>query len=250
MNQKFLISIVTIASLILPMTSHAADIKPVYYQVTKVADGDTITVKMGNKKMSVRLIGVDTPETVDPRKTVQCFGKEASAITKKTLLNKKIALEADPTQGDTDKYGRLLRYVILKDGTNFNQWLINEGYGFEYTYNLPYKYQNEYKDAENAARLSSKGLWKSDACNAETKAKKLPQGQKNETVKIPNVTTPSTQATQGYAFYVSSRAKSKYYCETDSAWKNLSPANLLKFTSEQELKTKYPNLTLNAACKD
>lgn len=248
MKLKLFISIFVI-TLIFPINSYAvATNKVTYYQVTKVADGDTITVKMGSKKVSVRLIGVDTPETVDPRETVQCFGKEASAITKKTLLNKKIALEADPTQGDADKYGRLLRYVFLQDGTNFDKWLISEGYGFEYTYNLPYKYQQEYKDAENAARLSSKGLWASEACNAETKAKKLPQGQKNETVKIPNATTPSTQTIQGYAFYVSSQAKTKYYCETDSAWRNLSPKNLLKFMSEQELKEKYPMLVLNKGC--
>lgn len=245
MKQRILASLLAITLFTAPLTSYAAT---TYYQVTKVADGDTITVKMGNKKVSVRLIGVDTPETVDPRKTVQCFGKEASAITKKNLLNKKVALESDPTQGDTDKYGRLLRYVLLQDGTNFDKWLISEGYGFEYTYNLPYRYQQEYKDAENAARLSSKGLWASEACNAETKTKKLPQGQKNETVKIPNTTTPSTQSSQEYAFYVSSQAKSKYYCETDSAWKNLSPSNLLKFTSEQELRGKYPKLLLNKKC--
>lgn len=246
MKQRIFTSLLAITLLISPLTSYAATS---YYQVTKVADGDTITVKMGNKKVSVRLIGVDTPETVDPRKTVQCFGKEASAITKKKLLNKKVALEMDPTQGDTDKYGRLLRYVFLQDGTNFDKWLISEGYGFEYTYNLPYKYQQEYRETENAARLSSKGLWKSEACNAKTKAKKLPQGQKNETVKIPSATTPWTQTTQGYAFYVSSQAKSKYYCETDSAWKNLSPSNLLKFTSEEELKVKYPELRLNKTCQ-
>src|SRR3989338_9877707 len=196
MKQRILASLLAITLFTAPLTSYAAT---TYYQVTKVADGDTITVKMGNKKVSVRLIGVDTPETVDPRKMVQCFGKEASAITKKKLLNKKVALEIDPTQGDTDKYGRLLRYVFLQDGTNFDKWLISEGYGFEYTYNLPYRYQQEYKEAENAARLGSRGLWKSEACNADTKAKKLSQGQKNETGKIPNATVPSTQTTQGYA---------------------------------------------------
>ncbi len=246
MNKKLLVSIIMAIALIVPANSYAAT---TYYQVTKVADGDTITVKMGKKNVSVRLIGVDTPETVDPRKTVECFGKEASAITKKRLLSKKVALEADPTQGETDKYGRLLRYVFLQDGTNFDKWLISEGYGFEYTYNLPYKYQQEYKDAESAARLSSKGLWKSETCNAETKIKKLPQGQKIETTKTSSATTPSVQSSQGHAFYVSSQAKTKYYCDTDSAWKNLSPANLLKFTSEQELRVKFPKLTLNKNCQ-
>jgi micrococcal nuclease len=245
MNKKLLISIITAIALIVPANSYAAT---TYYQVTKVADGDTITVKIGKKNVSVRLIGVDTPETVDPRKTVECFGKEASAITKKKLLNKKVALEADPTQGETDKYGRLLRYAFLQDGTNFDKWLISEGYGFEYTYNLPYKYQQEHKDAESAARLSSKGLWKSETCNAETKVKKLPQGQKIETTKTSSTTAPSVQSSQSHAFYVSSQAKTKYYCDTDSAWKNLSPSNLLKFANEQELRAKFPKLTLNKSC--
>jgi len=123
--------------------------------VTRIVDGDTIEVDGIGK---VRLIGVDTPETVDPRKPVQCFGKEATQKTTQMLLGKKVHLESDPSQGEKDKYNRALRYVFLEDGTNFNKWLIENGYAHEYTYNLPYKYQLEFKSAERSARESRKGL--------------------------------------------------------------------------------------------
>lgn len=134
--------------------------------VTRVVDGDTIIVQIDGASEKVRLIGVDTPETVDPRKPVQCFGKEASNFTKTLLLNKQIVLETDPSQGDRDKYGRLLRYVFLNDGTLVNQKIITDGYGHEYTYRIPYKYQTEFKNAERSARESQKGLWGQGVCGA------------------------------------------------------------------------------------
>lgn len=132
--------------------------------VTRVIDGDTLWVLVNEKTEKVRLIGVDTPETVDPRKPVQCFGKEASDFTKALLLNKQIILEADLSQGDRDKYGRLLRYVFLNDGTLVNQKIIADGYGHEYTYRIPYKYQTEFKTAEQFARTREQGLWAPNAC--------------------------------------------------------------------------------------
>ncbi|MDI9355236.1 MAG: thermonuclease family protein [Cyanobium sp. MAG06] len=128
-------------------------------------DGDTIKVskiinnKIENKEYTIRMIGVDTPETVDPRKIVQCFGKEASNWTKNKLFDKVIKLEYDESQGERDKYNRLLAYVIL-DGVNFNKGLIENGYGYEYTYKKsdPYKYQKEFKEAEKYARENKIGL--------------------------------------------------------------------------------------------
>jgi micrococcal nuclease len=137
-------------------------------KIASVVDGDTIKVILNNKTETVRLIGIDTPETVDPRKPVQCFGKEASNKAKAVLTGKKVTLEADSTQGDRDKYSRLLRYVFLEDGTNFNKYMIAEGYAHEYTYSLPYKYQTEFKAAEKQAREQNKGLWSPDTCNGDT----------------------------------------------------------------------------------
>lgn len=136
-----------------------------YYPVEKVVDGDTIEVNIDGVIEKIRLIGVDTPETVDPRKPVQCFGKEASDNSKKLLEGKFVKLEADETQDNRDKYKRLLRYVILEDGTNFNQKLIQDGYAYEYTYDTPYKYQAEFKAAQKDARENNRGLWSSDSCN-------------------------------------------------------------------------------------
>lgn len=135
------------------------------YKVVKVIDGDTIDVEIDGGTARVRLIGIDTPETQHPSKPLQCFGQEAADIVKEKLLNHYVTLEEDSTQDDKDKYDRLLRYVILEDGTNFAKWLISEGYGFEYTYNSAYKYQDDFKEAEKEASESKKGLWAENTCN-------------------------------------------------------------------------------------
>ncbi len=143
--------------------------KPGFHWVTHVVDGDTIDADIDGKTERIRLIGIDTPETVDPRKPVQCFGREASNKTKEMLTGKEVRLEPDPTQDDRDKYGRLLRYVFLEDGTNYNKWLIAQGYAHEYTYDIPYKYQTEFKTAESQARNHSLGLWSPNTCNGVTR---------------------------------------------------------------------------------
>ena len=95
--------------------------------VVRVIDGDTITVQIAGAIRTIRLIGVDTPETVHPTKKVQPGGPEASAFTQAALDRKTVRLEADPAGDDSDRYDRLLRYVYL-DGKNFNARLIREGY--------------------------------------------------------------------------------------------------------------------------
>ena len=134
------------------------------YLVTRVVDGDTFDVGINGKTERIRMIGIDTPETVYPRKPVQCFGKEASAKMTALISGRRVTLEADLTQGERDKYGRLLRYAFLPDGLHVGLYLIQEGYAHEYTYNLPYKYQQVFKDAERAAREAKKGLWADNAC--------------------------------------------------------------------------------------
>jgi len=134
------------------------------YSVVRIVDGDTIVVDINGKQEKIRLIGVDTPEAVDPRKPVQCFGKEASLFTKNLVENKKVRLEGDSSQGDRDKYGRLLRYVFLSDGTLVNKEIIVQGYGHEYTYRVPYYHQTGFKTAEHTARETEQGLWAPDAC--------------------------------------------------------------------------------------
>jgi micrococcal nuclease len=134
------------------------------YPVVKVVDGDTVTIEKDGENVTLRLIGLDTPETVDPRKPVQCFGREASDAAKKILSGKEVSIETDPSQDTYDKYGRLLAYVYLPDGTLFNEYMIAEGFGHEYTYDKPYRYQADFKQAETAAQMAGKGLWATDAC--------------------------------------------------------------------------------------
>jgi micrococcal nuclease len=151
-----------------PTASSDTQDSPTYYVVDRVIDGDTIDVVIHDTVERVRFIGLDTPETVDPRKPVQCFGLEASNYVKSLLNNKKVSLANDTSQADKDKYGRLLRYVYLSDGTNVAEKIINEGYGHEYTYDLSYKYQDQFKEAERLAQANEAGLWAHNTCNGST----------------------------------------------------------------------------------
>ncbi len=161
------------------------------YKVIKVIDGDTLDVAIDGKVERLRLIGINTPETVDPRKPVECFGIEASNKAKATLAGKQVSLEIDSTQGERDKYDRLLRYVFLEDGTNFNLKMIKDGYAYEYTYDLPYKYQQQFKSAQREAELNKRGLWGPDKCNG---SKALPTPIITEPAILKTTTTTTKQA--------------------------------------------------------
>lgn len=141
------------------------------YQVVEVVDGDTIKVKIKNKVETIRLIGINTPETNDPIKKLECFGNEAKDKSREVLLGQKVRLQNDPTQDNRDKYKRLLRYVFLEDGTNFNKLMIEQGFAYEYTYDIPYKYQTEFKKAQMDAERTKTGLW-SGVCDAEIEDKR------------------------------------------------------------------------------
>lgn len=134
------------------------------YCVEHVVDGDTLDLNMDGKRVRVRLIGINTPETVDPRRQVECFGKEASNRAKEILSGKWVSVEADPTQDTNDKYGRKLLYIYTQDGTLFNKQMIADGYAYEYTYRYPYKYQEEFKAAQKEAREGQRGLWAPNTC--------------------------------------------------------------------------------------
>ncbi len=137
-------------------------------RVVEVIDGDTVDVLLNGKEERLRLIGMDTPETKDPRKPVQCFGKEASAQAAKLLTGQTVLLEEDPTQDTRDKYDRLLRYVWLPDGKLYNLEMIMGGFAHEYTYETPYKYQAVFKKEQAAARERGWGFWAATSCNGNT----------------------------------------------------------------------------------
>jgi micrococcal nuclease len=135
--------------------------------VKKIVDGDTIKIMDGTSSKTIRLIGVDTPETVDPRKTIQCFGNEASLFTKSLVEGQLVTVQSDETQELTDKYGRTLAYVYLSDGTLVNEKIIRSGYGYEYTYDVPYRYQKEFKEAQAQAEAEGRGLWNTSTCQGK-----------------------------------------------------------------------------------
>lgn len=134
--------------------------QPGLYHVTEVFDGDTIAVNMNGKTEKIRMIGVDTPETHDPRKEVQCFGIAASNFTKQLLNDKQVRLEADPLSTNRDRYDRLLRYVYTQDNKLVEQELIQQGYGFAYT-GFPFTKIDEFKAYQKEARDNNRGLWNS-----------------------------------------------------------------------------------------
>lgn len=136
----------------------AVNNQPGLYSVSRFVDGDTVSVNMNGHEEKIRLIGVDTPETHKPNTPVQCYGPAAAAFTKRTLQGQKIRLASDELTTDRDRYGRLLRYIYLSDGTNFNQKLIQEGYAFYYPY-FPFSKSEEFAASQKSAQQAHRGLW-------------------------------------------------------------------------------------------
>lgn len=129
------------------------------YLVTKVLDGDTFQIKIDKQIQTIRMLGIDTPETVDPRKAPQCFGREASDKTKELLNKHSVRLGIDQTQTVLDKFGRIIAYVYRDDDLFINQYLLEYGYAREYTYNLKYEKQKDFKELEKKAKKEKLGLW-------------------------------------------------------------------------------------------
>lgn len=123
--------------------------------VKRVVDGDTFQTQEGDK---VRLIGVNTPETVKPDSPVEAYGKEASDFTKSKLSGKQVYMYADA--GDADKYGRKLRYVFVKgDAVMVNEQLVSEGYANAMTIPPNVMFKDKFVKLEREARSAKKGLW-------------------------------------------------------------------------------------------
>lgn len=125
--------------------------------VTKIIDGDTIELNSGEK---IRYIGIDTPETRDPRRSVECFGKEASNKNATLVLNKEVRLEKDVSE--RDKYGRLLRYVYVGDEL-INETLVRQGFATAVQFPPDVKYADRFSLAEEMAQAEKLGLW-GDVC--------------------------------------------------------------------------------------
>lgn len=160
--------------------------------VKRVIDGDTIEIEGGQK---VRYIGIDTPETVDPRKPIQCFGIEASNRNKELVENKKIRLEKDVSE--TDKYGRLLRYVYV--GKTFvNLALVSEGFAHSSSYPPDVKYQSQLIAAERQARDQNLGLWSKCPLNVPSVVNSPTSNSSNQP---PNCTIKGNISSSGEKIY-------------------------------------------------
>lgn len=219
-------------------------------KVTKVVDGDTIYVNLENKEYKIRMIGVDTPETVHPSKPVQFYGREASDFTKSSLSNRTVYLQKDVSE--TDKYGRLLRYVWLsRPETNeptekeiidkmYNAKLIKGGYAQAYTYQPDSKYSELFVKLQKEARENYVGLWN------ETKAREFEQqangsqGNDNNNSSTKSGTGDETafgkeynaDTTQGVI--KGNRNSMIYHVPGGASYNKISENNVVYFNSEEE----------------
>jgi micrococcal nuclease len=140
-----------------------ADIKKMLRgRVSRHVDGDTVHITLENppagfnRVEKIRMIGVDTPETVHPNSDIEYFGREASDFTKNTILGKNVYIALD---WDTrDKYGRLLAYIYTPDGRCHNAELIKQGYAHAYT-RFSFQFLEEFRSLEREARDAGSGLW-------------------------------------------------------------------------------------------
>ncbi len=127
-------------------------------QVVAVHDGDTITVKIEGHAEKVRLVGIDAPEIDDERQDYRDAAYAARNYARSRLGGETVTLESEPRQGDRDRYGRLLRYVILKDGTNINEDLVRKGYAHVYD-RFEFTMKPRFKEAEAEAKRERRGVW-------------------------------------------------------------------------------------------
>jgi micrococcal nuclease len=138
----------------------AAD-APLRGRVTRVVDGDTIKVRVRNHTETVRLIGLDTPETHRPDTPVECGGHAATRAMRKLAEGRTATLVTDPTQDRRDRYGRLLAYADVA-GRDAGEQLLRQGWGAVYVYaDTPFRRLVRYRAAALAARVAGRGLWRS-----------------------------------------------------------------------------------------
>jgi len=138
---------------LIPLLIGALGPSQAFRTVTRVIDGDTVVVDgLG----TVRLIGVDTPETVDPRRPIELFGKEASDFLAQLLAGKLVRADFDQTR--SDRYGRTLAYLFLPDGRLVNREIIRLGFGHVYT-EFPFRMMEDFRHAQQEARDAGRGLW-------------------------------------------------------------------------------------------
>ena len=207
-------------------------------KVTRVIDGDTIIVNLNGRNERLRMILVDTPETVHPNKPVQCFGKEASNYTKAQLTDKTVYLQKDVS--DRDRYSRILRYVWLKrPATNeptkaeieqymYNAILVKEGYGRIATFPPDIKYVDIFRELDRNARLNNVGMW---GCS-EYKNEKNNIDTKSDIPAVNN--TASAQNPQPSGKIKGNKNSKIYHVPGGKSYNKISENNVVYFDTEQD----------------
>ena len=175
--------------LLLLGSAHAGDFDSLTaYSVSRVVDGDTVVLLIDGSPVKVRLIGVDTPETVHPSRPVQHYGKEASAFTRNLLRGESVYLKYGLER--TDRYGRLLAYLYrAPDGLFVNAEIVRQGYGHAYV-QFPFEHMDRFVALQARAREASKGLWAASVVPVAPKpavssmAVRAPASHDHETVYV------------------------------------------------------------------
>lgn len=220
------------------------DIELVKGKVTKHIDGDTVHITLDDGEvLKIRMIGIDTPETVHPSKPVEFYGKEASDFTKNSIYEETVYLEKDIS--DTDKYGRALRYIWLEIPTEineeaikakmFNGILVAQGYANSLSYPPDVKYQDYFTKFQKEARENNLGLWdenKLKEYELSTNEKEETKDEKKEEDK--NVTVKENNQNKEVTYIANTNTK-KFHKESCSHAKKISENNKAEYNSREEI---------------
>lgn len=216
-------------------------------RVTHVTDGDTISVDVDGKEYKIRMVGVDTPETVHPNKPVEYYGKEASNFTKKSLTGKTVYLQKDVS--DTDRYGRLLRYIWIKRPSSdnpteneiremmYNAILVKEGYAYVYIYQPDIRYNDFFRTLQTHARENKIGLWADPSQTKEDKSKstlanktKQVQSKKSTSVEV----NSDTDVSQNTGKIKGNKKTKVYHLPGGKSYDTIKEKNVIYFNNEKE----------------
>ncbi len=165
--------------------------------VVRVIDGDTLVVQLGTGERTVRLIGIDAPET-GPTTAAECMAGESTAQLTTLVGTSQVLLEKDTSQGTEDRYGRLLAYLRTEAGVDVGLALVREGFAREYMYHTPYTRQSEYRAAEDEAIGAERGLWSPSLCPVAKHTEASTPEQLASTVHTGATTPSSTNGSEAY----------------------------------------------------
>lgn len=156
----------TTTAAVVPTSAAASITKVTAASITKVTDGDTVHVSTPTGPDVIRVLGIDSPETVAPGKPVGCGGPQATAFAKQVLIGQHVTLTPDPTQADRDRYHRLLRYIRLADGRDYSVEIVRAGWARSYVFqHKPVQEQPQIDASQGEAQAAGRGIW--GICPAE-----------------------------------------------------------------------------------